>query len=137
MEKRDEVKAEEEGPREPTKGDLLAFVRGAQGNPRYRKSFVEAEWWSDEAEFKEVYVEQGWTDEDGFLNEKGAAIINYSDDMHTSDDGFDAVLAELNAVGVDEFVRDAAAFHEEIDEERDEDGFTGTGSFTDTDGGFL
>ena len=60
---------------DPSKGDLLAFVRAAQGNPRYRKAFVEGEWWSDEAEFRQAYIDEGWTDTEGFLNRKGVAIL--------------------------------------------------------------
>lgn len=121
-----------------TKGDLLAFVRGAQGNPNRRKSFVEGEWWSDTAEFRKVYVDEGWTDKEGFVNKKGAAIINYADSLHDEDEGFDTVLAMLNNTGVDIFVRKAVGLHDsgEFDEE-EEGGFTGTGSFTDTGGGFF
>lgn len=120
-----------------SKGDLLAFVRGAQGNPRYRKTFLEGEWWSDEAEFRQVYIDEGWTDTEGFLNRKGAAIINYADSLHDEDEGFDTVLALLNKTGVETFVRKAVGLHDSGEFEPDEDGgFTGTGSFT-GDGNFF
>jgi len=119
-----------------SKGDVVAFARGAQGNPRYRKSFEEGEWWSDEAEFRAVYVEEGWTDEDGFVNKKGAAIINYADEVHDDDDGFDPLIAHLNTKSVGRFVEEAVELHEDGRFDDEGEGFTGTGSFT-GDSGFF
>jgi len=119
-----------------SKGDVVAFVRGAQGNPRYRKSFEEGEWWSDEAPFRQVYVEEDWTDEDGFLNQKGAAIINYADSLHDPDEGFDTVLGVLNSSDVGSFVRKAVGLHRSGEFDGEDGGFTGTGGFS-GDGNFF
>jgi hypothetical protein len=128
---------ENEGTR-ATKHDILSFVRGAQGIPSERKGFVDGEWWSDESEFKSIYVEEGWTDEDGFVTEKGAALINHADRIYNKEDGFDIVLAVLNDEGAERFVKEAVEEYDEEDvQEQNESRFTGTGSFTDTDGGFF
>lgn len=122
-----------------SKGDVVAFVRGAQGNPNRRKSFVEGEWWSDTGEFKKIYVEKGWTDEDGFLNEVGAAIINYADSLYDEEDGFDTVLASLNKMGTENFIRKAVGLQKsgEFEEDVEESGgFTGDSDFL-GEGGFF
>ncbi len=90
------------------KTTVTAFVRGADADVS-EGTFCVGDVWTDSLSHDDdIFVELGWTDDDGVLTAQGAAVLSYARDLMSGSDGTDAVLVGyLNGRGVDVFLKEA------------------------------